>query len=149
MINIHLILSAIWRHRYLIILPAMILPVIALIISFLAPRTWESHTTILVQESAKMNPFLEDLSVSTDLKDRMATLDTLLHSRHMLINVAQDLALINEKSTNLQTDDFVNKLSASLKVNWIGKDLVKLIYRTDSPENMVDCLLYTSDAADE
>ena len=73
MINIHLILSAIWRHRYLIILPAMILPVIALIISFLAPRTWESHTTILVQESAKMNPFLEDLSVSTDLKDRIDT----------------------------------------------------------------------------
>ena len=141
MINIHLILSAIWRHRYLIIFPVIALPVIAVIVCFITPRTWETHTTILVQESAKMNPFLEDLSVSTDLKDRMATLDTLLHSRHMLINVAQDLALINEKSTNSQTDDFVNKLSASLKVNWIGKDLVKLIYRTDSPENMVDVLV--------
>ncbi|WP_019026231.1 Wzz/FepE/Etk N-terminal domain-containing protein [Colwellia piezophila] len=140
-INIHLILSAMWRHRYLIVFPAITLPCIAVIICFIAPRTWQAHTTILVQESAKMNPFLEDLSISTDLENRMTTLDTLLHSRHMLINVAKDLALINELSTDLQKELLVKELSAALKVKLIGKDLVKLVYQTDSPENIVDVLL--------
>ena len=76
-INIHLILGAIWRYRYLIIFPATALPIIAVIICSIAPRNWQTHTTILVQESAKMNPFLEDLSVSTDLENRITTLDTL------------------------------------------------------------------------
>lgn len=139
-INIHLILSAIWRHRYLIILPALALPIVAVITCFVIPRAWETHTTILVQESAKMNPFLEDLSVSTDLENRMTTLDTLLHSRHMLINVAQDLALIDVNSTDYEKDQWVKKLSKSLKVKLIGKDLVKLVYITDEPENMVAVL---------
>ncbi|PKG80820.1 hypothetical protein CXF85_22195 [Colwellia sp. 75C3] len=140
-INIHLILSAIWRHRYLILFPAFTLPVIAVIVCFIAPRTWQAHTTVLVQESAKMNPFLEDLSVATDLENRMTTLDTLLHSRHTLINVAQDLALIDDKSTDFQKDQLVKELSAALKVKLIGKDLVKLVYQADSPENIVDVLL--------
>ncbi len=139
-INIHLILSAIWRHRYLIIFPAIALPLIAIIACLIAPRTWQAHTTILVQESAKMNPFLEDLSISTDLENRITTLDTLLHSRHMLINVAKDLALIDEYSTDLQKEQLVKKLSAALKVQLIGKDLVKLVYQTDSLENIIAVL---------
>ncbi len=140
-INIHLILSAIWRHRYLIVFPVITLPIIAVIVCFIAPRNWQTHTTILVQESAKMNPFLEDLSVSTDLENRMTTLDTLLHSRHTLISVAQDLALIDDKSTDFQKDQLVRELSAALKVKLIGKDLVNLVYQADSPENIVDVLL--------
>ena len=140
-INLHLILSAIWRHRHLITFPALALPIIAVIICLLTPRNWQTHTTILVQESAKMNPFLEDLSVSTDLENRMTTLDTLLHSRHMLINVAQDLDLINNKSTDAQKDELVRELSAALKVKLMGKDLVKLVYQTDSPDRIVATLL--------
>ena len=140
-INIHLILGAIWRHRYLIIFPVIVLPIIAVIICFISPRTWQAHTTILVQESAKMNPFLEDLSVSTDLENRMATLKTLLHSRHTLISVAQDLALIDDKSTDFQKDQLVKELSSALNVTLIGKDLVNLGYKTDSPDNIVNVLI--------
>jgi polysaccharide chain length determinant protein (PEP-CTERM system associated) len=140
-INIHLILSAVWRHRYLILFPAITLPIIAVIICFITPRTWQAHTTILVQESAKMNPFLEDLSVATDLENRMTTLDTLLHSRHTLISVAEDLALIDDKSTDFEKDQLVKELSTALKVKLIGKDLVKLVYHADSPESIVDVLI--------
>lgn len=140
LVNIHLILAAIWRHRYMILIPAIILPIVAVAISFMAPKNWQTHTTILVQESAKMNPFLEDLSVSTDLENRMTALATLLHSRHMLINVAQDLALIDDQSTDYEKEQLVKKLSSSLTVKLMGKDLVKLIYQTEDPENMVAVL---------
>ncbi len=140
-LNIHLILAAIWRHRYLILGPVILMPIMAVIASYMAPRTWQTHTTILVQESAKMNPFLEDLSVSTDLEARIATLDTLLHSRHMLINVAKDLSLINQQTTNAEQEKLVKELSSSLTVKLIGKDLVKLVYQANSPEYIVDVML--------
>jgi uncharacterized protein involved in exopolysaccharide biosynthesis len=140
-ISIHLILAASWRKRYLIIIPTLVLPIFAVIAFLIAPRTWETHSTILVQESAKMNPFLEDLSISTDLANRMATLDTLLHSRHMLINVANDLGLINDDSTNQQKEYIVKKLSNSLTVMLIGKDLVKIIYKADTVENITKVLI--------
>ena len=136
LINLHLILAAIWRRRYLILVPTIVFPVIAVVVCIITPRKWETHTTILVQESAKMNPFLEDLSVSTDLENRITTLDTLLHSRHMLINVGKDLDVINEQSKGVEIDKFVKKVSSSLNVKLIGKDLVKLVYRSNTPENI-------------
>jgi uncharacterized protein involved in exopolysaccharide biosynthesis len=84
-----------------------------------------------------MNPFLEDLSVSTDLENRITTLDTLLHSRHTLINVGYDLGKITDQSSNYEIEEFVNDLSASVTVRLIGKDLVKLVYRTEKNDNII------------
>ncbi len=140
-ITIHLILAATWRKRYLILIPTIVFPFFAVIAFLLAPRTYETHSTILVQESAKMNPFLEDLSISTDLANRMATLDTLLHSRHMLINVAKDLDLINDESTNQEKEYLVRKFSNSLTVMLIGKDLVKITYKSDTDKNITNILI--------
>jgi hypothetical protein len=43
--------------------------------------------SILIQEPGKLNPFLEDLTVKTNLKDRMEALRALLTSRHVLVGV--------------------------------------------------------------
>ena len=140
-VNLHLIIAAIWRRRYLIVVPALLLPIFAVVVCLITPRVWQTHTTILVQESAKMNPFLEDLSVSTDLENRITALDTLLHSRHMLIQVGQDLGAITEQTPAYQVDKFVQKVSSSLSVKLMGKDLVKLVYQTNSPEDIDKTLL--------
>jgi len=138
LVNIHLILAASWRRRYIIVTPIILFPLIAIITCLFVARSWETHTTILVQESAQMNPFLEDLSVSTDLENRITTLDTLLHSRHTLINVGYDLQDISEQSSAQEIDTYVKKLSSSLSVKLMGKDLVKLIYRTEEIDNIVE-----------
>ncbi|WP_448556040.1 GumC family protein [Thalassotalea montiporae] len=140
-VNIHLILAALWRRRYLIVVPLIVMPILAVVISLITPRNWQTHTTILVQESAKMNPFLEDLSVSTDLENRITALDTLLHSRHMLLKVGEDLGELTNESSPLAQEEFVKRVSSSLSVQLVGKDLVKLIYRSQQPENIDTTLL--------
>ena len=138
--NLHNIFAAIWRQRYLIITPIILLPLVSILVSIFSDRQWQTHTTILVQESAKMNPFLEDLSVSTNLENRITTLDTLLHSRHMLINVGKDIGKINADSSNSERDALVKKLSTSLKVKLIGKDLVKITLKSSDVENIESTL---------
>lgn len=139
-INIHLLIAAAWRRRFFIVIPIIIFPMISAISYTLAPRQWQTHTTILVQESARINPFLEDLSVATDLENRITALDTLLHSRHTLINVGHDLGVLSELSSSYEVEKFVADLSADLNVHLVGKDLVKLVYRTEKIENIINVL---------
>ena len=127
------IMAGAWRQRYVILLPALIIPVLAVLIGIQTNKQWSTYTTILIQESAKMNPFLEDLSVSTNLEKRIKTLETLLHSRHMLLSVGFELGEISTRDSSYEQDQFVRALSSSLKVQLIGEDLVKITYTASSP----------------
>ena len=90
-----IILTSAWRRRYMIVIPIIIMPFIGLIIAKISPKHYESHTSMLIQETAKMNPFLEDLAVSTMLKERLSALQTLLHKRLImrLLNYPKTLQL--------------------------------------------------------
>ncbi len=61
------LLHAMWAHRYLILLPVLIMPILMTAGSFLKAKQYYAQTTILVQEAAMLNPFLEDLSISMNL----------------------------------------------------------------------------------
>jgi uncharacterized protein involved in exopolysaccharide biosynthesis len=139
-ISLHHLVAASWRRRYLLITPILIMPLIGLSIGLLSPRQWETHTTVLIQETAKLNPFLEDLSVSTNLEGRIAALKSLLHSRHILLGVANDLGMLPTNASNAENDNIVKKLSSALSVKLVGSDLVKFSYKSNSPDNIAQTL---------
>jgi len=144
-VSILRIISGAWRQRYVILLPALIMPVLAVLIGLQANKQWSTYTTILIQESAKMNPFLEDLSVSTNLEKRIKTLETLLHSRHMLLRVGYELGAISTDDAAYVQDEYVRKLSASLSVMLIGEDLVKITHTSNDREGLDATLAVVSE----
>ncbi|GAL34873.1 polysaccharide biosynthesis chain length regulator SypO [Vibrio maritimus] len=95
-IRLLVMLTAAWRRRYAIVIPILVMPIIAYAVGVMTPPKYKSHTSMLIQETAKMNPFLEDIAVSTMLKERLSALKTLLNSRHVLLSVASDLNLIDD-----------------------------------------------------
>jgi polysaccharide chain length determinant protein (PEP-CTERM system associated) len=137
--NIHRILTSAWRRRYLIVLPVLVLPVMALLVGITTPKQYMSHTTVLIQETTKLNPFLEDFAVSTQLKERMAGLNALLHSRHMLLAVAKELGRI-DSFEDVQAEAVVRNLSNGLSVRLIGSDMIELRFRSHQPDQMVRVL---------
>jgi uncharacterized protein involved in exopolysaccharide biosynthesis len=90
--NIASVLAGGWRRRYLIAIPVLLLPLAGALVGMLAPKKYESYTTVLIQETARQNPFLEDLAVATNLKKRMEAMNALLHSKHVLGEVIDELA---------------------------------------------------------
>ncbi|MGL4929650.1 MAG: hypothetical protein ACRC4H_05810, partial [Plesiomonas sp.] len=102
---------------------------------YLYAKQYQSYTTLLIQETSKLNPFLEDLSVSTNLKDRFAALDSLLHSRYVLQMVIDDAKLLPANASQSDYDNKINLLSSSVVLNLVGSDLVQLRFKTQSPEN--------------
>ncbi|UTV26735.1 GumC family protein [Photobacterium atrarenae] len=133
------VLQALWKYRYLIVLPMMILPFVATFINGLKPKHYYSHTTILVQETALMNPFLEDLSISFHLEERMEALRVMIHSRYILNEVIHSLALAPANNPN-ELNRMRNKLSGGLRLSLAGSDLIKIGLSWDRPEQMVPIL---------
>lgn len=138
--RIYNILAGAWRRRYIISIPALVLPVVGLIIGTITPKNYASHTSMLIQETTKMNPFLKDLAVSSMLDERMSALKALLNSRHILGAVAEERGLIDDQTSTKEQDDIINELSGALSVQMIGKDLIRIDYKTQNPENMKETL---------
>ena len=136
----NLIFSGAWRQRYVIVIPILFFPIVGLIIGVTANKKYKNHTSMLIQETSKMNPFLEDFAVSAMLKERKDALQTLLHSRHILGSVAREMDLVTENSPPQEFDRIIQKLSNSLIVSFKGKDLIRIDYTTDSPTGMKDIL---------
>ncbi|CAK3641718.1 chain-length determining protein [Vibrio sp. 10N.286.55.E10] len=130
------IINAMWRQRYVIVLPMLILPFVGFGVSKLAPTKYDAHTSMLIQETAKMNPFLEDIAVSTMLKDRLNALRTLLHSRHVLYSVADELQLTTPDMPDLEKEEIITDLSQRLSVTQLGKDFLKISLTSNTPTGM-------------
>lgn len=134
------ILAGAWRRRYAIAVPVLVLPLFGLFVGFMTPQHYSSHTSMLIQETAKMNPFLEDLAVSAMLKDRMDALKTLLHSRHILGAVAEERGLIDSDTSPAEYDAIIARLSAALTVQMTGKELIRIGYKSSHAEGMKETL---------
>ncbi|MFT6984558.1 MAG: polysaccharide chain length determinant protein (PEP-CTERM system associated) [Psychromonas sp.] len=139
-LRLYLILSGAWRRRYTIFIPIIIFPIFGLLISALSPKHYTSHSSMLIQETAKLNPFLEDLAVSAMLKERIGALKTLLHSRHILGAVAQERGLVNAQTTPEEHDRVIQRISAALSFNMLGKDLIRIDYHANDPKGMKEML---------
>lgn len=134
------ILNSAWRQRYVIVVPILILPFVGYFIGKVAPTNYVSHTSMLIQETAKMNPFLEDIAVSTMLKERLNALSTLLKSRHVLTAVAKEHGLIDDTMPPAERDHIISKLSSSLTVTQPGKDFLKISLTAPNPAGMKELL---------
>ena len=129
----HSLIAAVWRRRYVIALPIVLMPLIGGVIGHFMPRSFETRMSILIQEPSKLNPFLEDLSVKTNLKDRMDALRALLTSRYVMAGVADDLGLLKGDTSEAAQDRVVADLAGAVSVQLIGNEMVELRYRAGSP----------------
>ena len=136
------ILDVLWRKRYIIILPALLFPLLGYVIGSVTEKKYMAYTSMLIQETSKLNPFLEDFAVSAKLKERLSALQALLHSRHVLKQVAVDQGLITENSNKTEQERIINRLSSSIRMEMAGKDLIRIEY-TDSNPNAIEPLLHT------
>ncbi|EII3116852.1 chain-length determining protein [Vibrio parahaemolyticus] len=142
--NISVLLHGAWRRRYMIVIPMLVLPILGFGVSKLVPTTYVAHTSMLIQETAKMNPFLQDIAVSTMLKDRLSALSTLLKSRHVLYSVAKEQELIDDDMGAKEQEFIIKDLASRLSVQQLGKDFIQIQLRSGKAQEMESMLTSVS-----
>ena len=123
------ILAAGWRRRYAICVPILVMPFLGLAASLVAPKTYEAKMSVLVQEPARMNPFLNDISIGTNVKERMPALSALLRSEHVLGRVLLDLGELDFDADLKTRARAINELARAISVQLTGSELVDLRLR--------------------
>ena len=131
-----LVVEVAWRRRYLIVIPLLVFPVLAFAVGSVTPKKYEARATILVQETAKLNPFLNDLAVGPNLQERMPALQTLVHSSHVLEEVLSDTGEITPQTPAAERANKVARLSSSISVQLMGNDLVAFKIKGSSGKGM-------------
>ncbi|QUM76634.1 capsule biosynthesis protein [Moritella sp. 24] len=143
--NIYRFIEIMWRRRYYLGVSIILTVLITTLVSVMTPKRYDAHTSVLVQESALLNPFLEDLSVSFNLEYRMVALRVLVHSRHILSTVAEQNQLIDSNSSYREKDLIVEQLSDAITLTLSGTDLVVISLSWDDPTQMESILTSVSE----
>jgi uncharacterized protein involved in exopolysaccharide biosynthesis len=105
------------------------MPFLGLAASFFATKTFEAKMTVLVQEPARMNPFLNDISIGTNIKERMPALSALLRSEHILARVLTDIGELEPEADPRTRSKAINELARSITVQLTDSELVDLKLR--------------------
>jgi uncharacterized protein involved in exopolysaccharide biosynthesis len=123
---LYLTLYAVYTRAKLFVIPLLVVPFVIILLTVTAQKKYINHATILIEESALLNPYLDDLSFSFDLSNRMAALRTLVISRKVLIAVAKETQLVPENATPAQIEKIHQELSQALSLSLVGDELVRV-----------------------
>ncbi|WP_298441727.1 hypothetical protein [uncultured Ferrimonas sp.] len=115
-----------WCWRLALWLPALGLAALLWLKGELGDNRYRSHTVMLLQESALANPFLKDMSVAVQLKQRLSGLRALLGSRQLLQEVAEHSGLIDATSSEAEAAMVRAKLRDAVSMEVMGDSLVRL-----------------------
>jgi polysaccharide chain length determinant protein (PEP-CTERM system associated) len=117
-----------WRRRWLIAIPVLLLPLAGLGAAQLAPQRFTARTTLLVQEPARLNPFLEDLAISTDLKPRMEALVEQMRTRTALSEIAAAVGWIGPQTPPADVDPRLETLKRAMRIRLVGTEVVEIAF---------------------
>ncbi|MEQ8584970.1 MAG: hypothetical protein RLO01_04775 [Thalassobaculaceae bacterium] len=130
------IANAVWQRRYVIAVPILVMPFIGLAIGTVTPRHYTASMTLLVQEPTSHNPFLEDLAISTRIKDRMDALVSQVRMQRTLEDVARSLGWIEENTSRAEAERVVGRLRGNLGFRLVGGEVVEISYRAPVADGM-------------
>lgn len=112
-------IAVIKRRKYWMALPALMVILLAAILSPLVPRSYESATTILVEPQKIPTEYVR-ATVTTDVTDRLHTIGLEVMSSSRLIQIIDDLHLYPE----LRKKESMNQVVAAMRKD-ISVDVVR------------------------
>lgn len=138
--RLNAVVGGLWRRRMMVIMPMVIFPIFGFVYGVTTDKVYRTYSTVLVQEASMQNPTLEDISVKTNLKDRMPALRQLAYSRHVLQKVGVALGDLDEDDPDYRVERYVDYMSARLAIQLYGSDTVRLSLIGGNPAELPETL---------
>jgi len=135
-VKLYQLYAILWRKRYYLLIPIITMPVIGYFVGRSIPENYHSHTSILLQESTLLNPFLAELSLPFNIQSRFKAINILVKRKQVLLEVAQQVGLITANDSAWQQQQIVNRIKRSLKLSLAGTELVKIEMVWPDPQQL-------------
>ena len=120
------IAEASWRRRYLLLTPVLAMLPLSLAAALVLPRSYETSALLLLQESARNNPFASE-SVSPEvIQQKVPGLEALLKSEQVLAPAIRSMQAAGLRKPENDLPAAIRNLRRSLSVELIGTDFLAI-----------------------
>ena len=135
----HLYLDAIWRRRYILLICIIIMPILAMMSSYILPQKYIASTSVAVNINAL--PAMKDISTPFDISDRFQGLKAFILSPAVLQKVAVKSGLVKANASATKIKEAADGLTKALKLNLPEKsNAIEIELTLYDPTHMVDIL---------
>ena len=132
----YLALYTLYERWQLIVFPLLIVPIVVIVLALTKEKQYVNHATILIEESALLNPFLDELEFSFELSARIDALRTLVLSRKNLTEVVKKVGLVDDLNDRLAIEKMQRELANAISISLVGDELVRIHFKWHKREEM-------------
>lgn len=143
---IYIMVYALYRRARLLVMPILLIPIFVTFHGMNSEKYYVSHASVLLEESSLLNPFLDELSFSFELEDRIDAIKTMVLSRDVLNNLVENANMVPPEMGLVERDILIENVKSNLTISVVGDELVRIHFKWHQPEKMVVVLEGVVDA---
>lgn len=114
-------LAILRRRMWIIVIPTVVLPLAAYLVSLKLPNRYTSQTLVLVEQQKVPDAFVKPV-VTEDLNERLATMQEQILSRTRLQPIIERVGLFKDEAGKVPMEELVDRMRRSIAVTPIRPD---------------------------
>ncbi len=134
--NIMNYLQLFFCRKYFFLYPFLGAVFLAVVLSFIMPKTYVSTAVILMDEQNVINPLISGLAVSTAVGDRLRILREQILSWKSLAELTKRLKLDSNVKSQFSYEELIKELRKNIIVELRGPQLVMISYQGSVPDDV-------------
>jgi uncharacterized protein involved in exopolysaccharide biosynthesis len=132
-LDVDVLLAVLWARRVWWVVAAVTGLTVAVFAHQTLPPRYKAQAEVLVQTSEETNPFLGDMVVHWQVKNRLPVIQSVLRSEKTLRQVLRQVGTIDDDTPAADIDAHVRSLRARLTVFGVGGGLVRISLTAGDP----------------
>ncbi len=125
-------LRLLWKHKWLILLPAIVFPAVAAWYAMQLPDRYKSTTLILVQPQKVPTKFIPS-TVTASIRDRLQTISQQIFSRTRLEQIIQEFNLFERERKQKTPEEIIEMMRSRINLQVHRNDAFQLSYIDANP----------------
>lgn len=127
-------LKIFFRRKELFIFPLFLGLVFGVCAGMVLPKKFAASTILLVEDGKSDNPFFSNLTVASDVQQRLATIKESMLGWNSLVELVKRLGLDKDIKTPQQLEGTILGIRHDITIKMKGKNIIELSYVGKEPE---------------
>ncbi|MFH1359761.1 MAG: GNVR domain-containing protein [Candidatus Omnitrophota bacterium] len=127
-------LRILFRRKWIIIIPTFIGLVCGICSGMLMPKKYQSNTVILVEEGKSDNPLFNNIAISTNVGQRIATIKESMLGWNSLVKLVKRLNLDQDVKNSYEYEKLILNLRRNTHISLKGPNIIDLTHVGADPQ---------------
>ena len=127
-------LKILFRRKELFIIPLYSGLILGICAGIVLPKKYQSSTIILVEEGKTDNPLFNNLTVSTNVLQRMTAIQESMLGWNSLVKLVRRLNMDKNIKTPQELENLILEIRRNIVIRMRGQNVIDLAYVGNSPE---------------